>query len=273
MISSINSNKNKTFTKRKSSISKKQKRNNSYSISLIQSEKSHIFISNFNLKSSKKRKNNFSNTKINIIINNNSIHTSNYLTPFNTINTINNINSFLDEKSIKDSDNNSTFIYTGNNSSFYNNNNIFDNYLKAEKKNIASQENMFNLPSSGNTIYPQKKSFNKDKNKFNKKLLRLIKKNNVNNNKSKDDNINLRKDKIKMKINKADYSNILYSEKNINKKYYFILFIVLNIIVFIYFFLKMFEPSVNKFFFDNDHNNYIYKTSLLSKDTSITINK
>ena len=53
---------------------------------------------------------------------------------------------------------------------------------------------------------------------------------------------------------------------------YFALFIIVNICVYVYFIIKMFEPSVIDLFFDNDHNDYIYKTSLLSQDRSIAMN-
>ena len=35
----------------------------------------------------------------------------------------------------------------------------------------------------------------------------------------------------------------------------------------------MFQPRVNKLFYDNDHNDYIYSISLLSKEKSIVINE
>lgn len=277
MISSnsLNSNKAISYNKVKSSKNKKVKKNNSCSITFNNSQNPEILISKFQLKSSKSKKNKLLNKKINIIINNNSVIHHNQ--PINT-SCFNNMNSFLEEKPNKDIDTNSTFVYTGDNCSFFDDNNIFNQYLKAKEKKEQekiiepSQKNSFTLASSDNSTNHKKS----EKNKFNQKLMKLMKKSNINNDKINNNPGNsndvpfIWKDKKINKIKKGE-EKLSYNKKS-KSIYFFILFISVNLLIYIFLIMKLFEPCVNKLFFDNDHDNYIYKTSLLSQDTRIIIN-
>lgn len=274
MINSRYSHKFLSSRKKKSSKAKKTRKNNSYSILMNYSGNSKIFISNSDIKSSKNKKRRNPHKKINIIKNNNSINNSKYLSSNN------NINPFIDEKYFN-SEMNSTFIYAGDNCSIYNNSRAFNNYLNPEQKNSdliisnksSFQENSFTLDSSGNFINSLIKSIKEDKNKLNKKLMEMMKKNN--NMKPKEDyNANLMKhcNSINHKNNKEKL--MLEKPRKIKKnRSCFIIFIVLNLFIYVFLFSKMFEPRVNKLFFDNDHDDYVYKTGLLSQDTCLTVNK
>ena len=234
------------------------------------------------------KKNNNANVKINGIINDNN--------PINSSLSKNNNTNFTplnEEKSIKECNNNSTFIFTGENTSCLDNNAIIDIYLKGpqvkpvfECKSISTisnkegnelillKEDSFSLssslPSNTTATNPHKKN--------NNRLLSLLKKINENNSytevkqeredKKNDTNKNLLKTfpKKEKKLKKKNENKRGY------KRMYFALFIIVNICVYVYFIIKMFEPSVIDLFFDNDHNDYIYKTSLLSQDRSIAMN-
>ena len=240
------------------------------------------------IKSLLHKKNNNAKVKINGIINNNN--------PINSSLSKNNNTNFTplnEEKSIKECNNNSTFIFTGENTSCLDNNAIIDIYLKGpqvkpvfECKSISTisnkegnelillKEDSFSLssslPSNTTATNPHKKN--------NNRLLSLLKKINENNSytevkqeredKKNDTNKNLLKTfpKKEKKLKKKNENKRGY------KRMYFALFIIVNICVYVYFIIKMFEPSVIDLFFDNDHNDYIYKTSLLSQDRSIAMN-
>ena len=244
------------------------------------------------IKSSLHNKNINSKATIKGITNNNN--------PINSSLSKNNNTNFTplnEEKPIKECNNNSTFIFTGENTSCFDNNAIIDNYLKGaqvkpafECKSISTisnkegnelillKEDSFSLSSSlpSNTMAtnPHKKN--------NNKLLSLLKKINENNSykeiinekEEKEDKKNDSKEKLlktfphkkEKKLKKKKENKIGY------KKMYIALFIIGNICAYIYFIIKMFEPSVVDLFFDNDHYGYIYKTSLLSQDRSIAMN-
>lgn len=240
------------------------------------------------IKSLLHKKNNNAKEKINGIISNNN--------PINSSLSINNNTNFTpvnQEKSIKECNNNSTFIFTGENSSCLDNNAIIDNYLKGpqvkpafECKSISTisnkegnelillKEDSFSLssslPSNTTATNPHKKN--------NNRLLSLLKKINENNSyteikQEKEDKKNDTSKKLLKTFPKKDKK----LKKNNNnkrgyKRIYFALFIIANICVYIYFIIKIFEPSVVDLFFDNDHYGYIYKTSLLSQDRSIAMN-
>lgn len=240
------------------------------------------------IKSLLHKKNNNAKEKINGIISNNN--------PINSSLSINNNTKFTpvnQEKSIKECNNNSTFIFTGENSSCLDNNAIIDNYLKGpqvkpafECKSISTisnkegnelillKEDSFSLssslPSNTTATNPHKKN--------NNRLLSLLKKINENNSyteikQEKEDKKNDTSKKLLKTFPKKDKK----LKKNNNnkrgyKRIYFALFIIANICVYIYFIIKIFEPSVVDLFFDNDHYGYIYKTSLLSQDRSIAMN-
>ena len=241
------------------------------------------------IKSLLHKKNNNAKVKINGIISNNN--------PINSSLSIDNNNSNFtpvnEEKLIKECNNNSTFIFTGENTSCLDNNNIIDNYLKGpqvkpafECKSISTisnkegnelillKEDSFSLssslPSNTTATNPHKKN--------NNRLLSLLKKINENNSyteikQEKEDKKNDTSKKLLKTFPKKDKK---LKKKNNNKRgykrIYFALFIIANICVYIYFIIKMFEPSVVDLFFDNDHYGYIYKTSLLSQDRSIAMN-
>ena len=240
------------------------------------------------IKSLLHKKNNNAKEKINGIISNNN--------PINSSLSINNNTKFTpvnQEKSIKECNNNSTFIFTGENTSCLDNNAIIDNYLKGpqvkpafECKSISTisnkegnelillKEDSFSLssslPSNTTATNPHKKN--------NNRLLSLLKKINENNSyteikQEKEDKKNDTSKKLLKTFPKKDKK----LKKNNNnkrgyKRIYFALFIIANICVYIYFIIKIFEPSVVDLFFDNDHYGYIYKTSLLSQDRSIAMN-
>ena len=255
-------------------------------------EKNQICISKFQIKSSlKKNKSKEQKTKINIIINNN--NPINYSSsPINNIN----INLLNEEKTIKDCDKSSTFIFTGDNISNLDNNLIIDNYLRGppikpifDSKSISSisnkeenellplQENSFTLSSLKSSL-PSNTMVTNPNRKNNKKLMSLLKKANIKNN---SEGIREKKDKIKCS-NKNYLDTMEKKEKKLKKKVrskrrtnkiYLIIFVFINICAYIYFIVRMFEPSVTNLFYDNDHDDYIYKTSILSQDRSITMNK
>ena len=236
---------------------------------------------------SEKKANN-SKIKTNITCNNNLINSSLPLK-----NNTSNYNPLNEEKSSKECNNNSTFIFTGENTSCLDNNAIIDNYLKGPQEKpafecrsistiskkegnelILLKENSFSfsssLPSNTTVTNPQKKN--------NNKLLSLLKKINENNSYTE---VTQKKEDKKNETNKKLLKVPQKKEKKLKKKkenkkgykrMYFALFIIVNVCAYIYFVIKMFEPSVVDLFFDNDHYGYIYKTSLLSQDRSIAMN-
>jgi hypothetical protein len=236
------------------------------------------------------KKNNNANVKINGIINDNN--------PINSSLSINNNNTnFIplnEEKSIKECNNNSTFIFTGENTSCLDNNAIIDNYLKGpqvkpafECKSISTisnkegnelillKEDSFSLSSS----LPSNTTATNPLKKKNNRLLSLLKKINENNSYTE---IKQEREDKKYDTNKKLLKTVPHKKekklkrKNENKRgykrIYFSLFIIVNICAYIYCIIKMFEPSVIELFLDNDHYGYIYKTSLLSEDRSIAMN-
>ena len=240
------------------------------------------------IKSLLHKKNNNAKVKINGIINNNN--------PINSSLSKNNNTNFTplnEEKSIKECNNNSTFIFTGENTSCLDNNAIIDIYLKGpqvkpvfECKSISTisnkegnelillKEDSFSLssslPSNTTATNPHKKN--------NNRLLSLLKKINENNSYTevKQEREDKKNDSNKKLLKTFPKKEKKLKKKNENKRgykrMYFALFIIVNICVYVYFIIKMFEPSVIDLFFDNDHNDYIYKTSLLSQDRSIAMN-
>ena len=240
------------------------------------------------IKSLLHKKNNNAKVKNNGMINNNN--------PINSSLSKNNNTNFTplnEEKSIKECNNNSTFIFTGENTSCLDNNAIIDIYLKGpqvkpvfECKSISTisnkegnelillKEDSFSLssslPSNTTATNPHKKN--------NNRLLSLLKKINENNSYTevKQEREDKKNDSNKKLLKTFPKKEKKLKKKNENKRgykrMYFALFIIVNICVYVYFIIKMFEPSVIDLFFDNDHNDYIYKTSLLSQDRSIAMN-
>lgn len=284
----INSN---TRTSQKSSLKKELKSESKNKIldkKINNPEKPQIYVSNFQIKPLSKKKVKHSNPRINIIINNN-----------NQINSSISNNPINDEKSIRDYDTNSTFIFTGNNASYLDNNQIIENYLKKPMANplfdcksistisikeesefIPIQQNSFTLSSSSSSLPSNTMSTNHYK-KNNKKLMSLLKKINTKLSSSESSKIKEEKEKSSnnmcsntfVKKEKAKKITKEKRNKKKSKKLYLVILILINIFAYICLIVKMFEPSVSDLFFDNDHDGYIYKTSLLSQDRSIVINK
>ena len=78
---------------------------------------------------------------------------------------------------------------------------------------------------------------------------------------------------IKRKKEKCEKDVKIKAKKSKSKIMYYIFFLFVNILVYIYVIIHLFEPSVVDLFYDNDHDNYVYTTSLLSQDRNITTNR
>ena len=230
---------------------------------------------------------------INIIINNNN--------PINYTGSLPSmyINSFSADKTSKKKKNheeNSTFVFTGDNQSCMDNGQIIENYLKTPLDNpifeckslssisnkeqneiIPSQEKSFVLSSSISSNTPNTScSISKKKNNTNFiKMLKMI--NSGSGSKNNEEN---KKNKINSKRNSKFQIHITDKEikdnKNSNKLkkgiWHFIIFII-NILIYFYLMIAMFQPSVHKLFYDNDHADYKYTISSLSQEKSIVINE
>ena len=290
MMITSNSSKKQKYLLRKSLKSKSSKRN----LQKIHKhqEKPQYYISHFQLYPSFKDRNKDFNKKKSVNTNHHNMNISS-----------SNINLFNEENSIKDCDTNSTFVFTGNNESYIDNNKIIENYLKEphvkkhlfEDKSISAisnkevieiislKENSFTLNSSLTSLTSKINNSNRNKKKDNHKLLLMIRK--INNSNIIAKNINEDKnnisncgnspfnDVIKRKEIKGEKDLKIKAKKNKNKIIYYILFIFVNILIYIYFIIHLFQPSALDLFYDNDHDNYIYITSLLSQDRNITMNK
>ena len=285
--------KSKILESQKSSIKKELKSESKNKIlekKLNNPEKPQIYVSNFQIKPLSKKKVKPLNPRINIIINNN-----NQINPLTTNNPIN------DEKSIRDYDTNSTFIFTGNNASYLDNNQIIENYLKKPKTNplfdcksistisikeehefIPIQQNSFTLSSSSSSSsLPSNTMSTSHYKKNNKKLMLLLKKINTKLNSSERTKVKEEKEKSSngkcsnSLVKKEKGKKITKEKRNKkkSKKLYLIILVLINVFAYICLIVKMFEPSVSDLFFDNDHDDYVYKTSLLSQDRRIVINK
>ena len=291
MITSISSKKQKSFL-RKSLKSKSNKKN--IQKILKHQEKPQFFISEFQLQPSIKERSKESNkNKMKASLN---IHNSNINISSSHINFLN------EEKLIKDSDINSTFVFTGNNESYIDNNKIIENYLKEppvkhlfecksistispkETNEINSLKEPFTLNSSQTSLTSKTNNTNKNKEKNkNNKLMLLLKKINssniaTNKLKEKKSNISNCGNKpsnavIKKKLEKSEKYVKIKAKNKKNKIIYYILFLFVNILVYAYIIIHVFQPSVVDLFYDNDHDNYVYTTSLLSQDRNITTNK
>ena len=262
---------------------------NNYSNCSVRTNKKISKFNSMTLNKSKNRKTEKNHPRINIIINNN--NPINYTTSSSSMF----INSFSAEKSIKKNKNNeinSTFVFTGDNQCSIDNGQIIENYLKnpifeckslstISKKDqteiIPSQEKSFFLSSSlssntPNTVctLPKKKN-----NKNLIKMLKLINSDSGNKKKEIISQNNQKENKEKKAIKKVESFDSKSADGNIKKRkiILFILLFVLNSFFLFNFIIKMFQPRVNKLFYDNDHNDYIYSISLLSKEKSIVINE
>ena len=290
MILNSHSSKKKKKQQKRSIKLKSSKRNIINAIKL--QEKSQNYISKFQLNSLSKKKN---KKIVNKILKNNEliIYTS----------LPNTLNIFKDGKSSDNLDENSTFIFSGDFESHDENNQIIDNYLKRSNvktifdcKSIStisnkedyeiifSKENSFTLSSSKSSLNSEMMS-TKIKESNNQKLMSILKKiNSSSNHIESDKHSNI--SKIEINNDKKNYPNALSNamtkelkeneikkkikiKRKKSKKIYFVLFIFINFIFYVGFIMKLFEPSVEKLFYDNDHDNFIYTTSLLSLARSL----
>ena len=250
----------------------------------VKKAKNHSKFYSMSLRNSKKMN---SNPRINIIINNNN--------PINYANTPSSmyINSFSQEKKLKRTkshDQNSTFVFTGDNQSSMDNGQIIENYLRNPLENpifeckslssisnreqneiIPSQEKSFALSSSLTSNTPNTTgTIPKSRNNKNLiKMLKLIntdsgnKKNGINNKELNDTN-------CKRKIQNID----MVSKDNKNdkkKKIGFVMFLIINLLIYFNLLVKMFQPPAQKLFYDNDHIDYKYTISSLSHEKGIVI--
>lgn len=250
----------------------------------VKKAKNHSKFYSMSLRNSKKMN---SNPRINIIINNNN--------PINYANTPSSmyINSFSQEKKLKRTkshDQNSTFVFTGDNQSSMDNGQIIENYLRNPLENpifeckslssisnreqneiIPSQEKSFALSSSLTSNTPNTTgTIPKSRNNKNLiKMLKLIntdsgnKKNGINNKELNDTN-------CKRKIQK----NEMVSKDNKNdkkKKIGFVMFLIINLLIYFNLLVMFFQPPAQKLFYDNDHIDYKYTISSLSHEKGIVI--
>ena len=232
------------------------------------------------------------NPKINIIINNN--NPINYTGSSSSMY----INSFNKEKSLrknKNNEENSTFIFTGDNQSCMDDGQIIENYLRNPLENpifecksistishkeqneiIPSQEKSFALSSSLSMNSPNTTSTipKKKNNKNFIKMLKLLnadslqKKEVSNNNEVSDSH---REEKIK-KFGKNKSSTIKW-KNNKKKNICIILFLIINLSIYLNFLIIMFQPPAHKLFYDNDHIDYKYTISSLSHEKGLILNK
>lgn len=250
----------------------------------VKKAKNHSKFYSMSLRNSKKMN---SNPRINIIINNNN--------PINYANTPSSmyINSFSQEKKLKRTkshDQNSTFVFTGDNQSSMDNGQIIENYLRNPLENpifeckslssisnreqneiIPSQEKSFALSSSLTSNTPNTTgTIPKSRNNKNLiKMLKLIntdsgnKKNGINNKELNDTNCKRKIQNIGMvsKDNKNDKK----------KKIGFIMFLIINLLIYFNLLVMMFQPPAQKLFYDNDHIDYKYTISSLSHEKGIVI--
>jgi len=289
ILNSGSLNKNNTSNNLRFGHLSTQTRFNNYSNCSVRTNKKISKFNSMSLNKSKNRKTEKNHPRINIIINNN--NPINYTTSSSSMF----INSFSAEKSIKKNKNNeinSTFVFTGDNQCSIDNGQIIENYLKnpifeckslstISKKDqteiIPSQEKSFFLSSSlssntPNTVctLPKKKN-----NKNLIKMLKLINSESGNKKKEIISQNNQKENKEKKAIKKVESFDSKSADGNIKKRkiILFLLLFVLNSFFLFNFIIKMFQPRVNKLFYDNDHNDYIYSISLLSKEKSIVINE
>ena len=250
----------------------------------VKKANNHSKFYSMSLRNSKKMN---SNPKINIIINNNN--------PINYANTPSSmyINSFSQEKKLKRTkshEQNSTFVFTGDNQSSMDNGQIIENYLRNPLENpifeckslstisnreqneiIPSQEKSFALSSSLTSNTPNttgtipKKSNNKNL----IKMLKLIntdsgnKKNGITNKELPSTN---GKGKIQ-KIEMVSKDNKIGKKKKIG----IVIFLVINLLIYFNLLVMMLQPPAQKLFYDNDHIDYKYTISSLSQEKGIVI--
>ena len=250
----------------------------------VKKAKNHSKFYSMSLRNSKKMN---SNPRINIIINNNN--------PINYANTPSSmyINSFSQEKKLKRTkshDQNSTFVFTGDNQSSMDNGQIIENYLRNPLENpifeckslssisnreqneiIPSQEKTFALSSSLTSNTPNTTG-TIPKTRNNKNLIKMLKLINTDSGNKKNgiNNKELNVTNCKRKIQNID----MVSKDNKNdkkKKIGFVMFLIINLLIYFNLLVMMFQPPAQKLFYDNDHIDYKYTISSLSHEKGIVI--
>ena len=231
-----------------------------------------------------------SNPRINIIINNN--NPINYASSKSSMF----INSFSGEKTLKknkSNEDNSTFIFTGDNQSSMDNGQIIENYLKNPLENpifeckslssisnreqneiIPSQEKSFALSSSLLSITPNTTGTIQKK-RNNKHLIKMLKMINTDSGTKKEKHnkelINTdTKEKEKIQKIEIKSKNI---RKNKLKKISAFVFLMINLLIYLKILIIMFQPPAQKLFYDNDHIDYKYTISSLSHEKGIIVNE
>ena len=232
------------------------------------------------------------NPRINIIINNNN-------NPINYTGSLSSmyLNSFNSEKTLrknKSNEDNSTFVFTGDYQSCMDNGQIIENYLKTPLENpifeckslssisnreqneiIPSQEKSFFLSSSISSNTPNTSCTLPKKNNNKKLMNMLIKINSDSGNKNNEE-----KNKEITDIKKSSKFQIANKEihpknnqENTKKRIRFIVLFIINVIIYLYLVILIFQPSAHKLFYDNDHADYKYTISSLSQEKGIIINE
>ena len=269
----------------KSRSSKRISKNNSKQL-----EKPPLYVSKFKVNTFKKNKNK------------DSIEKTNPINKMSGDSKSNNNNYFI-ENPLDYLDQNSTFVFTGDNASCLDANQIIENYLKKplikpvfecmsistisikeENGNILNG-NSFSLSSSKTSLHSKVKSKKISKNLNNEKLMEILKQLNSNDNKGVANKGNCKKERIPKNKDNTIFQDVKdlrkKGKKNFDKKtikrkdnkLLIILFVILNVFVYANLIITLFEPSVSGLFYNNDHVDYKYTTSLLSQDRNIVMNK
>jgi hypothetical protein len=269
----------------KSRSSKRISKNNSKQL-----EKPPLYVSKFKVNTFKKNKNKDSIEKTNPI---NKMCGDSKL----------NYNNYFTENPLNNLDQNSTFVFTGDNASCLDVNQIIENYLKKplikpvfecmsistisikEENDNIPNDNSFSLSSSKTSLHSKVKSTKISKNINNEKLMEILKQINSNDSKGVIDQHNDKKERIPKSRDNTQFQDAEDLRKKVKKnfikktvkkrdnKLLIILFVLLNIFIYANLIIKLFEPSVSGLFYNNDHVDYKYSTSLLSQDRNIMMNK
>ena len=226
------------------------------------------------------------NPRINIIINNN--NPINYTSSSSSSMHINSFNGQKTLKKNKNPEENSTFIFTGDNQSYMDDGQIIENYLRNPLENpifecksistisykeqneiIPSQEKSFALSSSLTSNTPNTTG-TIPKSRNNKNLIKMLKLINTDsgNKKSGINNKELNDTNCKRKIQNIN----MVSKDNKNdkkKKIGFVMFLIINLLIYFNLLIMMFQPPAQKLFYDNDHIDYKYTISSLSQEKVI----
>ena len=233
------------------------------------------------------------NPRINIIINNN--NPINYTSSSSSSMHINSFNGQKTLKKNKNPEENSTFIFTGDNQSYMDDGQIIENYLRNPLENpifecksistisykeqneiIPSQEKSFALSSSLSLNSPNTTS-TVPKKKNNKNFIKMLKLLNADSLQKKEV---INKDEVSDSHKEKKIKNIAKNkrtsvkcENNKKKNIYIILFLIINLGIYLKFLIMMFQPPANKLFYDNDHIDYKYTISSLSHEKGLVLNK